>query len=334
MKNFIAASLLTASLASTAVCQARLNEVREVHYQMGTVLDITVWHPDVETGKGILRKSVQEVRRLDKILSNYDPSSGVSLLNDHAGRGRMKIDPDLFRLLFLAQHLSAKTRGYFDVTVGPLVALWQHAGESARLPASEMVSRSVALVGSSHLKLYGSGEAELLRPGMKIDLGGIGKGYAVDRIAELLKKAGVGSALINFGTSSIYALGSPPGKDRWEIAVRGLHEASMGILSLKNQALSTSGSMGRYWTIGGTRYGHLINPKNGFPINEERFATVVAATATEAEALTKPLILLDKKGVGVIKDFPQADFLLISQNGDLSFSDGFVGRTLFRRVEH
>jgi thiamine biosynthesis lipoprotein len=314
--------------------RSELHKVREVHYQMGTLLDITLYYSDPEEGKKLLRRSVQETHRLEGILSHYDPQSSVSILNRQAGEGRVKIALELFHLLATAIQFSARTAGYFDVTVGPLVDLWQHAGEKGRLPGPELLSQTLNLVGSQQLKLYKTGEGKLLKRGMKIDLGGIGKGFAVDSIVEIFHDAGVKSALINFGGSSIYALGVPPGEKGWTIGIKGAGEGIVGAIRLRNQGLSTSGSMGRYWEIGGRRYGHLINPKSGTPVTELRSATAIATTATEAEALTKPLVLLGKQGMALTKNFPQTESLLISEDGEIHLSSGFASTTHFERLKN
>jgi len=300
---------------------------------MGTLLDLTLYVSDPEEGKKIVRRAVQEVHRLEGILSNYDPESSLSQLNRRAGQGRVKIDPELFHLLSIATHFSLKTSGYFDVTVGSLVDLWAQAAQRGSLPDPRALARTVHLVGYRGLKLYQSGEVELARRGMKIDLGGIGKGYAVDRIVTMIQRAGVRAALINFGGSSIYALENPPGEDSWRIGLKGPQENLVGVLHLRNRALSTSGSMGRFWKIGGKRYGHLINPKNGLPVTEPAVATVIAPTATQAEALTKPLILLGKEGLTLMKGIPQTESLSISESGGLELSKASFPITLFGQTK-
>ena len=333
MKTLSALFLLTVLAISDPAAWCQLSEFREVHYQMGTLLDITIWHADAEEAKRIMRQAVQEVHRLEGIMSNYDPRSSLSSFNDQAGQGKIKIDPDLYRLLAIAVDRSAKTSGYFDVTVGPLIELWKQSEKKNSAPDSHALASAAGLVGYWNLKLNEASEAELIREGMNIDLGGIGKGYAVDRIIEMLKRAGVKTALINFGGSSIYALGSPPAKTDWEIAVKGINEKIVGILHLKNQALSTSGSMGHSWNIGGKRYGHLINPNNGWPVTVPRVATVVAPTATEAEVWTKPLVILGKAGISTIKGLPQIEALLVSETGELSLSDGLLAKSQFQRIQ-
>jgi thiamine biosynthesis lipoprotein ApbE len=321
--------LLAARLVFCVVCLVSapalcaLQEVREVHYQMGTFLEITLWHADPEAARRLIRQSVREVHRLDGILSNFDPQSSVSRLNQHAGKGKITIDPELHRLLRTAHGFSVKTGGYFDVTVGPLVELWRHAGEERKLPSSRRLDEIKSIIGFRNLRLYENSEAELLYPSMAVDLGGIGKGYAVDRVVELLKQAGTHVALVNFGGSSIYALGHPPKHTSWKIAVQDTDGRLIGFLHLKNTALSSSGTMGRSWHIGGKAFGHLINPKNGLPVSQKRIATVIAPSATAAEALTKPLALLGRSALSTVQEFPGAEAMIVAEKGSLSFSRGF-----------
>lgn len=303
--------------------RAELRQVREVHYQMGTFLEITIWHADPEQAREILRRSVQEVHRLERILSHYDPESDLSRFNDHAGHGRTNINPELYKFLSMTIDFSRKTSGYFDATVGPLADLWKESAKKSKVPDHRSLAAVLKLVGFGKLLLYGDGEAELLQSGMKVDPGGMGKGYAVDRACELLKKAGVKAALVNFGGSSMYALGRPPGVDSWRIGVKGTDGTLVGILHLKDKALSTSRSYGRFWEIGGKKYGHLLNPRSGMPMSEARSATVVAPTATAAEALTKPLIITGDIPKSWNQAFPQTEAVLFDEKGALTYSEGF-----------
>ncbi len=191
---------------------ATLREVREVHFQMGTFLEVTLWHNEPETAKRLIRDAVQEAHRLDAILSNYDPDSALSRLNRHAGAGSMRVPVELFELLARSREFGEKTGGIFDVTVGPLMELWQNAAANNQVPSTSELAHARALVDFRGVALSRPDEAALIRTGMSIDLGGIGKGYAVDRMTKMLKVAGVGAALINFGGSSMSTIGAPPEK--------------------------------------------------------------------------------------------------------------------------
>jgi len=315
-----------------APAYSSLHEVREVHYQMGTFLEITLWQSEDDQAKQLIRQAVGKVHRLEEILSNFDPESAVSRFNQRAGNGKIILPPELYDLLKIALEFSTKTAGYFDVTVGPLVQLWKESLSIGLLPSREALAKTRRLVGHEKLKLDDSGAAELLAPEMKIDLGGIGKGYAVDRVADLLKAAGVISGLINFGGSSIYAIGSPPGQQGWEIGLQGTDGKLRGLTYLRDMALSTSGSMGHSWMVGGKRYGHLINPKNGMPMTQVRMATAITPTAMAAEALTKPLVILGSSALSMAKELPQTEAVVIPERGPMFFSSEFRSKSLWREV--
>jgi thiamine biosynthesis lipoprotein len=306
---------------------AALREVREVHYQMGTYLEVTLWHGEPETAKQLIRDAVREVHRLDEILSNYDPDSALSQLNQRAGAGIMRVPTDLFALLTAAREFSEKTDGIFDVTVGPLMELWRQAAADNRLPSGKRLAQTLAAVGYRNLVLRRPDEAQLARAGMSVDLGGIGKGYAVDRVTEIFRIAGVTAALINFGGSSMSAIGAPPGKQDWEIAVQDTDDRLRGAIHLRDAALSTSSSMGRWWTIGGKKYGHLIHPISGAPMTDARMAVVITRSATRAEALTKPLVLLGKSALPTIEKFSGTEAIVLPASGEPSFSRRFRRRS-------
>lgn len=323
--------LLLVGFAPTKTA-ATLREVREVHYQMGTYLDVTLWHAEPEKAKRLIRNAVQEAHRLDEILSNYDPDSAVSRLNQHAGAGTMRLPLELFELLTFAREFSEKTGGIFDVTVGPLMELWRKAAEENRVPSAKRLAQTLAAVGYQNLMLQPPDEAELPRRGMSIDLGGVGKGYAVDRVAKLLRAEGISAALINFGGSSMSAVGAPPGKMGWEIAVQDTAGRLRGVIYLRDTALSTSGSMGRWWMIDGKKYGHLIHPLSGVPMTEARMATVITPSATQAEALTKPLVLLGKSALPTIEKLLHSEAVVIPENGAPSFTEQFRSRSSWKEI--
>ena len=311
---------------------ATLREVREVHFQMGTYLEVALWHHEPETAKRLIRDAVQEVHRLDAILSNYDPDSALSRLNRHAGAGHMRVPIELFELLASSRELGEKTGGMFDVTVGPLMELWQKAAAKNQVPSASELNQARALVDYRNLALSRPDEAALIRGGMSIDLGGIGKGYAVDRLTKMLKTAGVGAALINFGGSSMSAIGAPPRKTSWEIAIQDTDGRLRGAIHLRDVALSTSASMGRGWIIDGKRYGHLIHPLSGIPVTEARMATVITPSATLAEALTKPLVLIGTSAMRIVEKFSNSEAVVIPESGAPSFSRQFRVRSSWKEI--
>ena len=332
MKTIKIFVLLLLVALTPAKALATLREVREVHFQMGTFLELTLWHNEPETAKRLIRDAVQEAHRLDAILSNYDSDSALSRLNRHAGAGSMRVPVELFELLSSSRELGAKTGGMFEVPVGPLMELWQKAAASNQMPSASELNQARSLVDYRNLALYQSNEAALIRSGMSIDLGGIGKGYAVDRMTKMLRASSVGAALINFGGSSMSAIDAPPGKIGWQIAVQDSDGRLRGTIYLRDLALSTSGSMGRGWTIDGRNYGHLIHPLTGVPMTVTRMATVITRSATLAEALTKPLILLGASALPIIEKFSDTEAVIVPQSGAPSLSRQFRSRSSWKEI--
>ena len=268
-----------------------LQSYHEVRYVMGTLLDITLYHRDRREARETMNKAFSLANRLDRLLSNYKPRSEVNRLNGKGGEGRVPVSSEFYDLLVKAKQLSRRTEGAFDITVGPLIDLWRSAGTNGELPASQSLDERLKLVGMNQVILHPHREVELLQKGVRIDTGGIGKGYAVDLIVRLFRKSGVEAGLINFGQSSVYALGSPPKSPSWNLLLQFQDRDPMGIVILKDQAFSASDSLGRSIEIAEKKYGHVIDPRSGLPVTERVQAVVIAPSATEAEAMSKYVIL-------------------------------------------
>lgn len=269
----------------------------EVHYTMGTLLEITIQGENALEARKILRKAFQELRRLEEVFTDYDPDSPLSRLNRRAGLGPEVVEPELYDVIELSLKLSMATEGAFDITVGPLLDLWRLAGENGRWPEPSHISKILLSSGSRGIKLLKGSRVELLDKGMRLDLGGIGKGYAIDRVVEIFKSEGVRRAFVNFGGSSIYALGTASEGKPWVAWVTGPDRKSItGLLELNDMALSASASFGRDLSIGEVRLGHIIDPKTGAPMRQDLAAVAIAKSAAEAEAFSKALLILKSRG--------------------------------------
>lgn len=263
---------------------------------MGTVLEASVCAADRPTGEALLRALFAEVAALEHSFSTFDPASEVSALNRAAGRGPQAVSPDLARLTADSVALSAATRGSFDPTVGPLVALWKAAGAANRLPSPQELALARARVGASRVRVdEASRTVELRAPGAALDFGGIAKGWALDRASERLRAAGVTRALLSFGESSLAAIGAAPGWDGWGVALTDTTGGFAGTVELRDRSLSVSDSLGQFVTIDGRRYGHIVDPRSGEPLENARVAAVVAGDGATAEALSKALLVLEQQ---------------------------------------
>jgi thiamine biosynthesis lipoprotein len=306
-------------LGLAAACSTEVSrrvEVSDGRYAMGTVLEITLLARDRREGEETLDALFALATQLERRMSVYDPESDVSRLNRAAGRGPQRVAPEVAELLARSGSLSRLTRGAFDVTIGPLVELWTAAAERGTLPTPAELARARTRVGSDRLRVHEDGRVELRGEGVSVNLGGIAKGYALDRMASILRERGIDHALLNFGQSSSRAFGRPSDAPGWRLLARGPDDDLLGVLTLRDRALSVSGSLGQWVEIGGRRYGHVIDPRSGTPLEERRQALVVAADAALAEALSKALLVLgESEGLALVAAQAGCEALLADAGG-------------------
>lgn len=302
------------------------------HYAMGTLFELTLHGRDVKTLVALRDALFADAEALDAILSRYRPDSDVSSVNAAAGGAPVAVDAETAELLRRSIDYGALTRGSFDITVGPLVALWIEAAERDRRPSKERLARRAARVDARRIRV-GEDDRVALDAGMSIDLGGIAKGFALDRMRPRLQSAGVTSALLSFGQSSAWAIGAPPGLEGWRLLARAPDGGFAGILTLRDDALSVSGSLGQWTEIEGRRYGHVLDPRTGEPLVRRREALVVTPDATRAEALSKALLVLGEgAGIALIESIPDCEALLLDAGGSAWETSGWKLRTAYEPV--
>jgi len=256
------------------------------HESMGTIFTVAVYGRDRAFLAEVVEQVFDEVDRLDAQMSNYKPESELSTINREASSHPVIVEPGLFHLLEICVQRSQQTDGAFDITVGPLMKAWGFFRGRGRLPTSAEIDEVLKRVGYRHLKL--DADRRTIRfdeSGVDIDLGGIAKGYAVDRAVDILRSNGITSALVSSGTSSIYALGSPPGAQGWKITLRDPYDEHKpaDVIHLQNYSLSTSGNYERFFEIDGKSYCHIMNPHTGWPVPGVLSAAVLAATGTDTD---------------------------------------------------
>jgi FAD:protein FMN transferase len=330
----LAAGIVLAAAASALAAAPPPVEVSDGRYVMGTLLAITLEAADRERGRALLERLYGTAQQLDQTLTLYDPASALSRFNAQAGAGPQPVDPELALVLAQSIEFARRTRGTFDVSVGPLVALWHAAAERGAAPTRAELAQTRARVGSDGLRVLSATSAEIVRPGAAVDLGGVAKGYALDRMLEPLRAAGVASALLDFGESSFWALGAPPGQDGWRLLVRRPDVGYAGVATLRDRAVSVSESLGQSLEIGGRRYGHVIDPRSGRPLERAALAMVLAPTAAEAEALSKALLLLgERAGLALLESEPGCEGLLVEAGGRRAATRGWQAATRFEPEE-
>jgi FAD:protein FMN transferase len=267
----------------------------ESRQAMGTTFTIYLYAADEEKASAYFDAAFEEIERLDEALSNYRASSELSRINRLAGHEPVTTDPEVFQLLERSLAYGRRSGGAFDITVGPLMRAWGFFRGEGRYPAADDLTKARASVGWQHVALDpATRTVRFLVPGLELDLGGIGKGYAVDCVVALLRETGVKSALVDAGSSTIYAIGAPPGKPGWNVRVPqpGNRSETISTVVLRDSSLSTSGSYEKFFRFRGRTYGHIMNPQTGEPVQGVLQTTVITPEATDSDALSTAVFVM------------------------------------------
>lgn len=282
---------------------------------MATRFEIVLHGEDPVALRAAGEEALDEVERLEARLSLFRPASEIAHVNARAAKELVRVTPEVFRLLEQAQRLTEETGGAFDITIAPLVRLWGFWGDQRGVPAPEELDRVRALVGMHQVLLDPEDlTVRFAQPGVMLDLGAIGKGYAIERAAALLREGGVSAGLLHGGTSTVYALGHPPGADCWRVAVTnpraqegaspvadpssaGERSPPVATALLRDESMSVSAVWGRCFAAGGEVFGHVLDPRTGRPTTRAALTAVVLGSATETDALSTALLTLGPAGL-------------------------------------
>ena len=255
---------------------------------MGSEFRIACHAPTKRRASGAITAALDEVRRIDKLLSNYKETSELSKLNREASNRDVKVSRELADLLESCLRYSQESEGAFDISVGSLVKAWGFYNGPPAIPNALALWWAKRNSGYQHLKLNRSASTvRFLRSGLQLDPGGIGKGYAVDQAVAVLREFGIERALVSSGTSSIYALGAPPDNEEgWRLAIRAPSKEGEAdtVVRLRDEALSTSGSYEKFFEEDGKRYGHILDPRTGEPATGIEAVSVIAPLTIDTEA--------------------------------------------------
>ena len=289
---------------------------------MGTRFELVLHGEDAVFLRAAGEEALREIKRLEQQLSLYRDDSDISRVNAFAAQEPVRVEPRLFRLLQTAQRISAATGGAFDITVAPLMQVWGFVGGTGALPDAAAIEAAREVVGMQHVILNGDDYSVFFdRQGVRLDLGAIGKGYAIDQAIELLRDNEISSALLHGGTSSVYAVGVPPDADGWRIALQRPFEAAdtepLAEIVLKDAALSVSAPHNKGFTANGLHYGHVIDPRTGWPAAHHLLAALVTDSACEGDALSTALLTAGQEVLSQLLTLaPEAQSLLVSETAD------------------
>src|SRR4051812_35879824 len=266
---------------------------------------------DEQALRKTLEDALDEVDRIDRLMSHYKRESPLSRLNREAGQHAVSVDPELFAFIKRSLQYSEESGGAFDITVGPLMNAWGFFRGEGHLPTEPELSTARQRVGAHHVILNENDRTIRFDiEGVQLDLGGIAKGYAVDRVVEILRSQHVEAALISAGGSTIYGLGAPPGRDGWCVAIQDPTDARKVAreVTLRNRSLSIAGSSEKSFEANGIRYSHIMDPRTGQPVQGMLSVAVLTETGTEGDALDDALFVVGpSKSAAYLEHYPDAD---------------------------
>ena len=329
-----------AALAAAAACArdaavSQPHRLDEQRLAMGSLLHVTAWTTDDTATRRVFAGVFAEFDRLEGLLSVWREGSDVRRLNAAAGQGPVPVHEDTRRVLEAARRLSETTEGTFDITFGALADVWKFDhDQDGRVPTPAEIAARQPLVDYRRVRVdAGPGTAVIERPGMRVHLGGIGKGYAVDRAVAMLRAAGLRDFLVQAG-GDMYA-GGANGEVAWRLGIqdpRGAGGEPFAQLDLADATFSTSGDYERFFEKDGARYHHILDPRTGVPARGTRSVTIVTATATEAEGLSKGVFILGpERGMALVERLPDVEAVIVTADNRVLVSSGLRQRLSISR---
>ena len=317
-------TLIVISLSFTSQAQQAHKRTLKL---MGSRFDITVVAEDSITAKDYIECGIEEIDRIEKLISSWDENSQTSEINKYAGIKPVKVEAELFNLIERAMMISKLTDGAFDITYASMDKIWKFDGSMRKMPSEEDVRASVTKVGYNNILLDKEKFTVFLKiKGMKIGFGAIGKGYAADMAKKLLVAKGVTSGIIN-ASGDMNSWGKQVDGNEWKVAITNpLNKNKVfALLPISNGAVVTSGDYEKYVEFNGKRYSHIIDPRTGYPSTGIISVTVFAQKAELADALATSVFVMGKEaGLDRINQLPNIECIIIDDKGNISKSNNIA----------
>ena len=320
----LAAALIVFLVSLPPSAQTAKHEVLvyKKKFVMGTVFEIAAYDESSEQADAAIQKAFQEIVRIDDLLSDYKADSALSKLNRSAHLQTQTVPSDLYAVIEQAVKFSRLSGGKFDISVGPWAKLWKDALSGDANPSVEQQQRVKECIGYEKIEFNPPDQITFRSSCMQLDLGAIGKGYAVDKAADALQSAGVRSAFINAGGSTILAMGAPPNQTGWLVHLRDPSRRIDPEVILKDESVSTS-EQSAPSLLGKESAGHIIDPDTGRPLRTDFAVSVIAKTGTVSDALSTSLLLLGpEKGKAMIRRMTDVSAVWISPKSEMEVATG------------
>jgi len=290
---------------------------------MGSSFTITLVDKDSISCEENIQLAINEITRIEKLISSWDSTSQTFCINKNAGIKPVKVDSELFNLIERCIHISKLTDGAFDITYASMDNIWKFDGSMTEMPSLEDIKKSVSKVGFGNIILDKKEQTVFLKlEGMKIGFGAVGKGYAADKVKELLLKKGVKSGIIN-ASGDMNTWGKQLNGDDWTVGIiNPLNKNKVfATLPIKDKAVVTSGNYEKYVTFSGKRYSHIIDPRTGYPATEIVSVSIFTKSAELADALATATFVMGKNvGLDRINQIPNVECIIINEKGEISTS--------------
>lgn len=291
---------------------------------MGSRFDITVIAENESESDKFIKVAIDEIRRIEKLISSWDSNSQTSLINKNAGIRPVKVDEELFELIERAIKISQLTDGAFDISYASMDRIWKFDGSMKEMPSEKIIKNSVSKVGFQNIELNKEkGTVFLKEKGMKIGFGGIGKGYAADKAKQLLREKGVKGGIIN-ASGDMNTWGKQTNGKSWKVGITNpLNKNKIfALFPLDESAVVTSGNYEKYVIFQGKRYTHIIDPRTGYPSSGIVSVSVFASSAELADALATSIFVMGSDvGINLINQLKGIDCIIVQDNGKIISSN-------------
>jgi len=301
-------------------CSALGKEFSDKKLLMGTTIEIKIWFFDETIARKSISDAFNEIARVENIFSVYKPESEISQLNKN---GSAVVSDEVIQLIKKSKYFSELSGAAFDITVLPVIELWKNSKKKGKMPTDKEIKNTLKLVGWKNILIDGKNKKiTFAKKGMKIDFGGVAKGYAVDRAVEILKKNGIKIGMVNAG-GNIGCFGEKV----FKVALQHPRDKNsfITVLKIKNKSVATSGDYERYFFLDKTKISHIINPLSGYPADESISSTILTDNATDSDALsTAAFVLGPKKGIDLVRKYKNSECLLIDKERKIYKTAGFT----------
>ncbi len=294
---------------------------------MGSRFEISAVHEDIRLAWKAINAGIAEITRIEQLISSWDANSQTSEINQQAGIQAVKVDSELYDLIYRALKVSKLTNGAFDISFASMERIWKFDGSMTEIPSNEAVQKSVVKVAYQNIILDAEAQTVFLKEkGMRIGFGAIGKGYAANRAKSVMKEIGVENGLVNAG-GDLIGWGEQEDGTHWRIGIADPKQkgAVFSWLGIVNQGVVTSGNYEKFALIDGKRYAHIIDPRSGMPVTGLKSVTIICPDAELADALaTSVFVLGEKAGLDLVNQLKGIECLLVTDEDEIQVSNNLT----------